>query len=84
MRMGDEQATGGLDENRQQAGRLHRTILFVEQVGQRLAGHILHNEEADAVMLVIFEQRGDVRVCKIGGIMRFRTQAKQFGLLRDP
>ena len=84
MRMRDEQATRGLDENRQQTGRFHRAVLLVEQVGQRLAGHVLHNEEADAVMFVIFEQRSDIRVCKIGGIMRFRTQTKQFGLLRDP
>lgn len=83
MRMRDEQATRGLDENRQQTGRSHRAVLLVEQLGQRLAGHVLHNEEADAVMFVIFEQRSDIRVCKIGGIMRFRTQAKQLGLLRD-
>ncbi len=34
-------------------------------------------------MLVIFEQRSDVRVRKIGGIMGFRTQTKQLGLLGD-
>ena len=41
------------------------------------------DEEADAVMLVVFEQRCDVRVRKIGGIMGFRTQPEQFRLLGD-
>ena len=31
-------------------------------------------------MLVVFKQRGDIRMRKIGGIMRFRTQTAQFGL----
>ena len=83
MRMRDEQATRGLDENRQQTGRLHRAVLLVVQVCKRLARHVFHDEESDAVMLVIFEQRSDVRMRKIGGIMSFRAQTKQFGLLGD-
>ena len=49
-------------------------------VGQRVAGHVLHDEEADAVVLVILEQRGDVGVRQIGGIVRFRPQTVQLGL----
>ena len=81
MRVGDEQPAGGLDENRQQTNRVHGAIKLVVEVCQRLARHIFHDEEADAVVLVVFEQRGDVRVRQIGGIAGLRTQAAQFGLL---
>ena len=83
MGMRDEQAACGLNENRQQLDRVHRAVLLVVQVCKRLARHVFHDEESDAVMLVIFEQRSDVRMRKIGGIMGFRAQTKQFGLLGD-
>ena len=69
MRMRHEQATCGLNEDRQQLRRLHRAVDLVEQIGQRLARHILHNQESDAVMLVVFKQCGDVWMRQIGGIM---------------
>ena len=76
MGMRDEQAACGLNEDRQQLDRVHRAVLLVVQVCKRLARHVFHDEESDAVMLVIFEQRSDVRMRKIGGIMGFGTQRR--------
>ena len=74
-----EQAARGLDQYRQQFRRGQRATVAVD-VGQRVAGHVLHDEEADAIVLVILEQRGDVGVRQIGGIVRFRPQTVQLGL----
>ena len=78
-RIGEEQAARGLDQYRQQFRRGQRATVAVD-VGQRVAGHVLHDEEADAIVLVILEQRGDVGVRQIGGIVRFRPQTVQLGL----
>ncbi len=69
-----EQASRGLNQDRQQFDRIHPPLL-VEQVRQRLRRDVFHNQEADAVMLVVFEQRSDIRMRQIGGIMGFGTQA---------
>ena len=80
MAVRHEQSSGRLDKDRQQLQRIHTARILVVQISQRLRRHIFHNEEADAVMLVVFKQRGDIRMRKIGGIMRFCTQTAQFGL----
>ena len=74
VRVGHEQATRGLNQDGQQFDGIHRA-LAMEQVRQRFRGDVFHNQKADAVMLVVFEQRSDIRMRQIGGIMGFGTQA---------
>ena len=81
VRMRHEQAARHLHEDRQQLGGVHRAVELVEQVGERFARHVFHDEEPDAVVLVILEQRRDVGVRQIRGVACLGTQPAQFRFL---
>ena len=73
--VGDAERERGLAEDRANLARLERRALC-EDLGQRLAVDELHDEEGQAVVLAVVEDRGDVGVQEAGGVHGLVTEAE--------